>query len=117
MARRKIELIDGSTKKVALSRIFGKNCASNIGEENGYVSGEVTEVVFLGTCIVIERKEQFAHTYKWSDTICNALMQTTGVKYRKEGWVSFNEQKDVYFDVDTRSIYIRFQTRQKQTAV
>lgn len=121
MARRKIELIDESTKKVALSRIFGKNCASNIGEEKqnycGYVDGEVTEVVFLGTCIVIERKEQFAHTYKWSDTICNALMQTTGVKYRKEGWVSFNEQKDAYFDVDTRSIYIRFQTRQKQIAV
>ena len=121
MARRKIELIDESTKKVALSRIFGKNCASNIGEEKqnycGYVSGEVTEVVFLGTCIVIERKEQFAHTYKWSDTICNSLMQTNGVKYRKEGWVSFNEQKDAYFDVDTRSIYIRFQTKQKQKAV
>lgn len=121
MARRKIELIDESTKKVALSRIFGKNCASNIGEEKqnycGYVSGEVTEVVFLGTCIVIERKEQFAHTYKWSDTICNALMKTNGVKYRKEGWVSFNKQKDAYFDVDTRSIYIRFQTKQKQKAV
>lgn len=66
---------------------------------------------------MIERKEQFAHTYKWSDTICNSLMQTNGVKYRKEGWVSFNEQKDAYFDVDTRSIYIRFQTKQKQKAV
>ena len=52
------------------------------------------------------RKEQFALTYKWSDTICNALMQTEGVKYRKEGWVSFNEQKDAYFDLDTRSILI-----------
>lgn len=121
MARKKLEMIDEGTLKVALSRIFGKNCASNIGEGKqnycGYVCGEVTEVVFLGTCFVIERKEQFALTYKWSDTICNALMQTEGMKYRKEGWGSFNEQKDAYFDVDTRSIYIRLQTKQKQIAV
>lgn len=121
MAKWKLEMLDEETKEVALSRIFGKNCASKIGDEKqsycGYVGGEVTEVVFLGTCIVIKRKEQFALTYKWSDTICNALMQTDGVKYRKEGWVSFNEQKDAYFDLDTRSILIRFQTKQKHIAV
>lgn len=121
MTKRKLEMLDEGTKEVAISRIFGKNCASKIGDEKqsycGYVDGEVTEVVFLGTCIVIKRKEQFALTYKWSDTICNALMQTEGVKYRKEGWVSFNEQKDAYFDLDTRSILIRFQTKQKQIAV
>ncbi len=121
MARRKLEMIDEETKKVALSRIFGKNCASNIGEEKqnycGYIDGEVTEVTFLGSCIVINRKEQFAFTFKWSDTICNALMQTDGVKYRKEGWGSFDEQKDAYFNLDTRSIFIRFQTKQKQIVV
>ena len=121
MAKIKLEMIDEVTKEVVLSRIFGKNFASKIGDDKqsycGYVCGEVTEVVFLGTCIVINRKEQFALTYKWSDTICNALMQTDGVKYRKEGLVSFNEQKDAYFDLDTRSILIRFQTKQKQIAV
>lgn len=121
MAKIKLEMIDEVTKEVVISRIFGKNCASKIGDDKqsycGYVGGEVTEVVFLGTCIVIKRKEQFALTYKWSDTICNALMQTDGVKYRKEGLVSFNEQKDAYFDLDTRSILIRFQTKQKQIAV
>ena len=116
MARRKLEMIDEETKEIVLSRIFGKNCASNIDDEKqsycGYVDGKVTEVIFLGPCIIITRKEQFALTYKWSDTICNALLQTDGVKYRKEGWVSFNEQKDVYFDLDTRNISIRFQTKQ-----
>lgn len=97
MAKRKLEMIDEGTKEVALSRIFGKNCASKIGDEKqsycGYVGGEVTEVVFLGTCILIKRKEQFVLTYKWSDTICNALMQTDGVKYRKEGWVALMSRK------------------------
>ena len=121
MAKRKLEMIDEVTKEVVISRIFGKNCASKIGDDKqsycGYVGGEVTEVVFLGTCIVIKRKEQFALTYKWSDTICNALMQTDGVKYRKEGWVSFNEQKDAYFDLDTRSILIRFQTTETDSSM
>lgn len=121
MTKRKLEMLDEETEEVALSRIFGKNCASNIGDEKqdccGYVDGEVTGVTFLGTCIVIKREEQFALTCKWSDTICNALMQTDGVEYRKEGRVSFDEQKDACFDLDTRSILIRFQTKQKQIAV
>ena len=53
MAKIKLEMIDEVTKEVVLSRIFGKNCASKIGDDKqsycGYVDGEVTEVVFLGT--------------------------------------------------------------------